>query len=536
MFKIFSLFKRNDESQVDTEINKIIQDFEKYFIKIDNLLPSYKDVAYKLFYDVIRRFIRKVYDAPASENHHHSEPFGLLKHSLETVINSLVEQHKYLELKYDQRGNIDSQFNLKNKEKVLYRTAINALFHDAGKLFDFIIKDESGAIFDPFEDNLLDFKLKYPKCELMWKPNRTKKHEKRNIILLFDILTQQDRQYLSAINFLRLIDDFFGYDPKSTIQEIIREADVKSVIAERKEDKNEEKGIKEDIALVEYFIKSVNDLANQQSLLINKIGGQIFVLDTVSLLVTPLVVNKAINYMQKNYRYKTTANHLISILSQKDVIISDNAGKNFFKGTLVFNNGREVTLNFVIIKNKFLWGCSKPDNFQGKVKFDDFVTSEIQSIDDEPSENDNTLMHKQEQTQDQCSKEHEKVNEAQKIKKKKRKPLYEKFIEALIEVLKDYSIDDEPDKPIFQTTVSGQEYIVVKWIDGFNFIAQKTNLYDLENARKEADRICDSLNNSNYVFKMDNNCLVTIKLDNETVKGILIYKNIILEKTTKLKT
>lgn len=387
MLSIFN--RKTKDDKIYAIINEIIVSHVHFFIKIDNLLPSYKDVAYKLFYDVLRRFIRKVYDAPASEKHHHSEPFGLLKHSLETVIHALIEQHKILELKYDAHGNLDSQFNLKNKERVLYRTAISALFHDAGKMFDFIIRT-GNIVFDPLEDNLLDFKLKYPNCELIWKPNRTKKHEKRNVILLFDILTQQDRKYLSAINFLQLIDDFFGYDPKDTIQELIKEADVKSVVKnvniepiEKKQNtKKSDKSfadIEEDetILLTNYFLKSVHDLVNQNTFAINRLGGQLFVLDTVTFVVNPLVIEKSLTYMRKKYNYKTTKNHIISILKDKNVIISDESGKTFFHADILFPNGKKITLNFIIIKNKFLWGCSKPENFAGKIVLKDFISVDI---------------------------------------------------------------------------------------------------------------------------------------------------------------
>ena len=120
------LFKRKPvfEDSVNAEIEKYFSEYKKYINKIDNLLPSYKDVSYEMFYDILVRFFRKVYDLPASENHHHAERFGLFVHSLETCINALVTQHRKLELKFDGNGDLDSQFNLRNKEKILYRTCL----------------------------------------------------------------------------------------------------------------------------------------------------------------------------------------------------------------------------------------------------------------------------------------------------------------------------------------------------------------------------------------------------------------------------
>lgn len=552
---IFSFFKnKNRKNKIDTSINEIIAFYEQYFVKIDNLLPSYKDVAYKLFYDVLRRFIRKVYDAPASEKHHHSEPFGLLKHSLETVIHALIEQHKILELKYDAHGNLDSQFNLKNKERVLYRTAISALFHDAGKMFDFVIKS-GNVVFDPFEDNLLDFKLKYPNCELIWKPDRTKKHEKRNIILLFDILTQQDRKYLSALNFLQLIDNFFGYDPKDTIQELIKEADVKSVVQNIKielSDKNQkpEKSNKssvdteedESILLTNYFVQSVQDLANQNTFVINKLGGQLFVLDTVTLIVNPLVIEKSLAYMRKKYSYKTTKNHLISILKDKNVIIADEAGKTFFYADIIFADNKKITLNFVVVKNKFLWGCSKPNSFTGEIKFKDFINIDIEEnikvnndtqnntqtenkVQSEQSELEEPIDEKVKELQNKCQKE----NITNKHKKKL--PLYEKFLLALKDIIKGGTIElnTNINNPIFLITINNQEYVLIKYTQGFDFIAQKTEFYGTESQdrKKEIDRICNSLNNSNYVLLVDKNCVLDIEIKGQIIKGVLLYASVI---------
>jgi hypothetical protein len=551
---IFSFFRnKNQKNNIDTSINEIIAFYEQYFVKIDNLLPSYKDVAYKLFYDVIKRFIRKVYDAPASEKHHHSEPFGLLKHSLETVIHALMEQHKILELRYDNKGNLDSQFNLKNKEKVLYRTAIRALFHDAGKMFDFVIKS-GNVVFDPLEDNLLDFKLKYPNCELIWKQDRTKKHEKRNIILLFDILTQHDRKYLSAINFLQLIDNFFGYDPKDTIQELIKEADVKSVVKNVNTETIEKKqntkksdtsstDIEEDetILLTNYFLTSIQDLINQNTFVTNRLGGQFFVLDTVTFIVNPLVIEKSLTYMRKKYNYKTTKNHIISILKDKNVIISDESGKTFFHADILFPNGKKITLNFIIIKNKFLWGCSKPENFAGKIVLKDFISVDI-DVESNDDVSKDTIQNKQFELQSGEQNDETKIDDEpeQEIeqqqgnileKQKKKLPLYDKFVLTLKNIIKNNEIKLTTDinNPVFLTTINKQEYIVIKYPQGFDFIAKKTGFYDVNspNRKKEIERICNSFNNSNFVLLIDKTCVVNIEINGKVIKGILLYSSVV---------
>jgi hypothetical protein len=563
LIRLFNFLKKTKNTNpIDEVINSIIIAHESYFNKIDSLLPSHKDIAYKLFQNIVRKFIQKIYDAPASEKHHHSEPFGLLKHSLETVINALVAQHRILELKYDSKGNLDSQFNLHNKGRILYRTAISALFHDAGKIFDFIITAD-GVTFDALEENLLDFKLNHPNYEIEWKRNRTKKHEKRNIVLLFELLQKEDRQYLSSINFLQLIDDFFGYAPKDTIQEIIKEADIKSSITNVSTINSKDKEINpesktetqedEEYLLANYFLESIQDLVNQNNITINRIGGRIFVQDTVSFIVNPITLEEALQYMQKKYRYKTTKEHLINILKNKNVILSDEAGKTYFYATLVFSDKREVKLNFIIVKNKFLWGCSKPDNFSGEIILQNFVKIEdiqgqnenkekqycsenlktkIDSQTDSKSESktddktdNNTEVPQNEETEQSNVNEKEK-KEKNKDSKRKKMPLYEKFITNFKEFISknQYELENKQNKPIFITTVGSQEYIVFKYIEAFEFLNSKTKFFGEKNIKKEIDRLCNSLNNSNYVLKVDNKCILTIEIQNKKIKGVLFYK------------
>jgi hypothetical protein len=158
---------------VEATINDVLIKHREQVNRIDNLLPSEQDKSYALFKLLMKRFIRKVYDLPAAEHHHDTKPFGLVSHTFNVIIKALESQHQKIELLYDGHGHLDSQRNVKNKDRIFFRVALNALIHDAGKIFDVEIYSKSAqesydATVRDGVGNLLDFKLQYPDAELTW--------------------------------------------------------------------------------------------------------------------------------------------------------------------------------------------------------------------------------------------------------------------------------------------------------------------------------------------------------------------------------
>ena len=90
----------------------------------------------ELFTSVIKRYVEYVHMLPASENHHHSTPGGLLVHSLEA---SRFAQRHSKEIKPPSMGMID----LDRQSLPVYRYAawLAALMHDAGKVLCDMVVD-----------------------------------------------------------------------------------------------------------------------------------------------------------------------------------------------------------------------------------------------------------------------------------------------------------------------------------------------------------------------------------------------------------
>ncbi|TYB84287.1 MAG: hypothetical protein FXF54_12290 [Kosmotoga sp.] len=539
------LFKRKPafEDSVNAEIEKYFSEYKKYINKIDNLLPSYKDVSYEMFYDILVRFFRKVYDLPASENHHHAERFGLFVHSLETCINALVAQHRKLELKIDSNGDLDSQFNLRNKEKILYRTAIQGLLHDAGKVFDMdIISKKKEIQWDNYDDNLLDFCLINGDYDIKWYKERTGKHEKRNIIILWQILETRDRQYLTAYNFIRLIDEFWGYDPVETTKELIKDADILSVQMDYQESLPKRENKDEVYNIIEAFSASVAEMTDKRILKINEKVSDLIVLDTITLIVNPLAMQKILGYMKKHYQLKTTREHIVKLMRDKKIILETDTGKTFIHALITppesVNNFK---LNFVIIKNKYIWGCNKPENFKGKVRIPDFDIEETDNTSSNKEKSHSEKQPKISQDKNIYLETSKKITEetSGEDKKTAQQKLYEYiktqkpkkfdiFLKALALTLE----SETTLQNIEHIKIDNQEYFIIGYKDGFREIAKHTGIFNLKDDEKEQNKaihgFINSLYDSGHLAKFkefEEKPLIPVKAKREYEKAILIFKN-----------
>tara|TARA_Y100000780_G_C13695637_1_gene421669 strand:+ start:15452 stop:17773 length:2322 start_codon:yes stop_codon:yes gene_type:complete len=109
-----------------TELDKLHKHIE---FGSQRTAPDGRELFDVLFLDIIKRYVEFVHLIPASEDHHHSHPGGLLLHSLEASIESLRWAK---ERKVETTGFVD--IDAKAKPVWNYCAWLGALLHDAGKL------------------------------------------------------------------------------------------------------------------------------------------------------------------------------------------------------------------------------------------------------------------------------------------------------------------------------------------------------------------------------------------------------------------
>ena len=110
-----------------------------------------------IYYDVIINYIKFVHLVPASESHHHTDPGGLLRHSLQVSEKALKHVEQEI-LKQEFPLDIERT----RKARWFYATWICGLLHDVSKVFtDLKVVDmAAGCIWNPNECGLVDWALK----------------------------------------------------------------------------------------------------------------------------------------------------------------------------------------------------------------------------------------------------------------------------------------------------------------------------------------------------------------------------------------
>ncbi len=89
---------------------------------------------------LLQRFAVTVGDLPASAAHHHAEPGGLYRHSLEVALKALEEFEGNMMMARRPDGSVDSFRSSRERPRWQYATFIAALCHDVGKLFELEVR------------------------------------------------------------------------------------------------------------------------------------------------------------------------------------------------------------------------------------------------------------------------------------------------------------------------------------------------------------------------------------------------------------
>lgn len=134
-------------------MQKLCQLSELDEVKHDKTIPTFET----LYKDVVINFIKFVHLVPASESHHHTDPGGLLQHSLQVSEKAL--KHVGQEI-------LKQQFPLDiertRKARWFYATWVCGLMHDVSKVFtDLKVVDmANGLIWNPNESGIVDWAFK----------------------------------------------------------------------------------------------------------------------------------------------------------------------------------------------------------------------------------------------------------------------------------------------------------------------------------------------------------------------------------------
>ena len=148
---------------------------------------------------LLHRFEETVGDLPASEKHHHCEPGGLYRHSLEVALKALEEFEGDIIMESRSDGSIDSFRSSRNRPRWQYATFIGALCHDLGKVFDLEVRGK-GETWSPIHDRYCEFCPRIETSVASWDPDRAHgEHAARSERLLHRVVSlKRTVEYLAT--------------------------------------------------------------------------------------------------------------------------------------------------------------------------------------------------------------------------------------------------------------------------------------------------------------------------------------------------
>jgi hypothetical protein len=153
---------------------------------------------------LLEGFAVTVGDLPASAAHHHAEPGGLYRHSLEVALKALEEFEGNMKMERRPDGSVDGFRSSRNRSRRQYATFTAALCHDLGKLFELDVRsnDETWC---PIHERYGEFSRRAKTPVASWRDRQHGVHAHKSLVVLHRVISCEDVAYLGAASVHHLI-------------------------------------------------------------------------------------------------------------------------------------------------------------------------------------------------------------------------------------------------------------------------------------------------------------------------------------------
>ena len=262
-----------------------------------------------------------VSDLPASADHHHSSRFGLLQHSLEIALKMLEQFEKTL------LPGAPPDVALFNTEadplQTQYLCFLAGLGHDLGKLFDIeLVAGERR--WSPLTEAYAEF-LRQVKREpvLEWNKKRVRGgHAQFSPWLMHHLLSPADMRFIGLERLPELTGALTGThagDQSTPLARLVSKLDQQSV-----EQAAPDWMLKRPDSKVNQFVNALRHLISDGRLSVNTLGAPVFVTGDKAVVVVPLSISVARDFLKREEKIKLPSNHrLYDLLAQAKVVEAD---------------------------------------------------------------------------------------------------------------------------------------------------------------------------------------------------------------------
>jgi hypothetical protein len=271
---------------------------------------------------VIERLRALVGDLPASANHHHSEPNGLLRHSLEVGLKMVEEVDRRLAAQAELDPNAGVSEVSPDVPQWQYLSFLAGLGHDLGKLFDMDVQ-AGDQRWSPLHETYAEF-LRHVKVEpvLRWDEDRVRGgHAQLSPWLMHHFLTPADIRFIGVERLPQLAAALTGThagDQSHPLARLVSRLDQESVEQAAPEWLNQRPDSK-----VNQFIRALRALISEGGLSVNTPGAPVYVTGEEAAVVVPRSILEARHYL-KQEKITLPPNHcLYDLLAQAEVVQAD---------------------------------------------------------------------------------------------------------------------------------------------------------------------------------------------------------------------
>lgn len=206
---------------------------EELLSRVQQTLDLHSSDFNQIMLPVMDAFIKYCHLLPASENHHHAEPGGLIRHSLEVTLHAMRRSEAFL---YGREKTPGLQSTLDVRWRVAI--ALGALLHDIGKaVTDMTIIAKVNDVdleWNPFLTGLWDWlqEHKIERYYLCWRPRRYGRHEIASTFTTRNLLPANCIDFLGCFGSeipTALFESLAGVNQEERFGNLIKEADRDSV-------------------------------------------------------------------------------------------------------------------------------------------------------------------------------------------------------------------------------------------------------------------------------------------------------------------
>jgi len=277
---------------------------------------------------LLERFAVTVGDLPASAAHHHAEPGGLYRHSLEVALKALEEFEGNVKMERRPDGSVDSFRSSRNRSRWQFATFIAALCHDLGKLFELDVRGK-GETWCPLDEPYAQFGRRTKTPVANWRPEREHgAHAKLSSFLMHHILSRADITYLGLPRFVHLatcLSDGHGGASASPLAQTVSRADQASV------EQAQPAIAAQPNNPVSLFLQALQELIENGALGVNTPGAQVYVEGDKAAVVVPVAVSQARERLMARQIKLPPNTNLYNMLRNARLVDADEAGHSVRK-------------------------------------------------------------------------------------------------------------------------------------------------------------------------------------------------------------